>query len=153
MGRLRKKRTPLGRLIDFSITVFLVVAIVYLGRDMLRSARFTFLRFNPTAISTGKCSLSPLPKDLVKAWGVLVKNSKKSVWPRDLAQGGGKPSLVVEVLGSKGRVVLYFYSLAKGAYFLAKGSGKQLVFQVDPWTYNRFLGTLSQSCKGGKDGG
>ena len=153
IGSGSRRKTPLGRVIDISITVFLVAAMVYLARDMLRSGRFTFLKFDPLALSTGQCRLSPPSKDVVKAWRTLVRNSKKSSWPKVMAQGGGRPSLVVEVLGPKGKVLLSFYPLVEGNYFIARGDGKQLVFQVDSWTYNRFMEALEKGCRGGKGNG
>ncbi len=154
MGRGGRKKSPVGRVIDLSITLFLVAAIVYLAMDMLRSGRFTFLKFTPTAFSTEKCRLSPPPRDLVKAWEVLVRNSKKSSWPKVMAQGGGSPFLRLEVEGPKGKVRLSFYPLVQGNYFVAEKDGEQLVFQLDTWTYNRFVEALKEACKGGSgDGG
>ncbi len=152
--RARKKRTPLGRIIDLSITLFLVVAIVYLARDMLRSGRFTFLKFIPDAVSLRGCNLSPPPSELVKAWGIFVRNSKKISPSRVWKEGGRDPVFFIRVRGKDREVALSFFPLGRGAYFLARWGEKTLGFQVDDWTYNKFMKTLSEFCKGvGKDGG
>jgi len=145
----RRKKTPLGRAIDLSITVFLVAVMVYLAMDMLRSGRFTFLKFTPTAIYVGDCKVSPVPPDLVKAWGTLVRNSKKSSWQKIMEEGGGSPALVVEVTGQERRVTLSFFPLDGGGYFLAKMGREELAFQLDGWTYGKFVEALQQACRGG----
>lgn|GEM_PF-1418165 len=150
----RRKRTPLGRVIDLSITIFLVVAIVYLARDMLRSGRFTFLKFSPSRISIRDCTLSPPPEEVVKSWGVFVRNCKRAFWQRVLKEGGGTPAFVVTLEGKGRKVELSFFPLERGAYFLARGEEREMAFQVDDWTYNEFMETLNRFCGGvGKDGG
>ncbi len=147
------KKTPLGKVIDLSITLFLVAAILYLAGDMLRSGRFTFLKFTPLSMTVGECRLSPVPERVIKAWRVLVRNSKKSRWQKVMEEGGGNPAVELEVSGAQGKVELSVFAVTRGAYFVARKGGKRLVFQVDSWTYSKFMEALEEGCRGGSNGG
>jgi len=144
---MRRRKTPIRKVIDTLVTLFLLAAIIYLGRDMLRSGRLTFLYFEPTSITWGKCRLSPPPKDAIKAWKIMVRNSKTLSSLPALAPAEESATLSIRVTGKGKDVVVTFYPQDKKVVFLAQGKKVEKVFQVDPWSFNKWETTLRTYCK------
>jgi hypothetical protein len=151
----RGRRSPFRRLLDIFIVLFLVGAIVYLARDMLRSGRFTFLNFAPVSISSDGCALSAVPKEVVESWKILVRNSKTismDAVKRVMAEG---TPLSMELADASRRVDVMFVPSGRGVYWFARCGEENLALEVDGWTYGKWMETLNKYCihREGKDGG
>ena len=144
---MRRRKTPIRKAIDILITLFLLAALIYLGRDMLRSGRLTFLYFEPTSITWGKCRLSPPPKNAIKAWKIMVRNSKTLSSLPALASLEGTTTLSIRVTGKGKDVVVTFYPQDKKVVFLAQGKKIERAFQIDPWTFGKWETALKTCCK------
>ncbi len=144
---MRTRKTPIKKAMDIFITLFLLAALIYLGRDMLRSGRLTFLHFEPTSITWEKCRLSPPPQDVIKTWKILVRNSKTLSSLPPMAFLEGASTLRVRVMGEGKDVSITFYLQEKRVVFLAQDKKEERVFQVDPWTFEKWETTLKTRCK------
>ncbi len=144
---MRRRKTPIKKAMDIFITLFLLAALIYLGRDMLRSGRLTFLYFEPTSITWEKCRLSPPPQDVLKTWKIMVRNSKTLYSPPTMASLEGAPTLRIRVMGEGKDVFVTFYLQEKKVIFLAQGKKKGRAFQIDLWTFGKWETTLKTCCK------
>lgn len=144
---MRRRKTSTRRAIDTFITLFLLVALIYLGMDMLKSGRLTFLYFEPTSIMWGKCRLSPPPKDVSKAWRIMVRNSKTLSSIPAMASLEGAPTLSIRVTGKGKDVLVTFYPQDKKVVFLAQGKKIERAFQIDLWTFGKWETALKTCCK------
>ncbi len=145
--RVYKKAAPFRRPLDLFITLFLLAAFIYLGRDLLRTGRLTFIHFKPTSITWDSCNLSPPPREAIESWDLLVRNSRTLSSLPSLALREGGPLLRLQVTGKKGNVLLTFYRQGNGMIFLARGKDRVRAFQLDLWTFNRVVDTLKHYCK------
>lgn len=154
MVRGRRSRGPLRRTVDLFITLFLAAAIIYLAWDMLRSGRFTFLRFSPLSLSLKGCDLSPPPPEVVRAWEILVRNSKVLSSSKIKVLQRGSPLLEIRVKGKDRELELAFFREGRRVAFTASDGGREKVFEVGDWTFRKLLEALGKYCGEEKgDGG